>query len=71
MVTIIAGKANRRKNCVIVSTSESVASNKAEFDISSREAIKVGEPKWANYVKGCIANFPSKFSGCLLILLIL
>lgn len=58
MVTVIAGKPNERKNCVIVSASGAIATSKAEFDTSSRETIKAGEPKWANYVKGCIANFP-------------
>lgn len=59
MVTIIVGKLNGTNNCTVVSTSKSITTmNKAEFDISNRGEIKPGEPKWANYMKGCIANFP-------------
>lgn len=60
MVTVIAGKPNNTKKCKIISMSSSVGSESvAEFEPSNPETMKVGEPKWANYVKGCIANFPS------------
>lgn len=61
MVTIIVGKVNGNKNCTIVSTSKSITTtSKLEFDVSDRSKITPGEPKWANYVKGCIAYFPGK-----------
>ncbi|XP_043289246.1 galactokinase-like [Venturia canescens] len=63
MVTVIAGKPNDHKKCTIISVSGAIATSKAEFDVSSREAVKPGEPKWANYVKGCIANFHCLPSG--------
>ncbi|KAK0084999.1 hypothetical protein PV325_005354 [Microctonus aethiopoides] len=64
MVTIIVGKLNGTNNCTVVSTSKSITTiNKAEFDISNRGEIKPGEPKWANYIKGCIANFPGNIPG--------
>uniref|UniRef100_A0A0C9S155 GALK1_0 protein n=1 Tax=Fopius arisanus TaxID=64838 RepID=A0A0C9S155_9HYME len=60
MVTVIAGKPNATKICTIISASSAVTSvSKAQFDISDRSAIKPGDPKWANYVKGCVVNFPS------------
>lgn len=59
MVTIIAAKPTESFQCSIISMSESLKStSKAEFTIEKRELIKPGEPKWANYMKGVIANFP-------------
>ena len=59
MVTVLAGKPSSSKCCKIISVSESIGTQRvAEFDSSNRETMKPGEPKWANYVKGCIANFP-------------
>nr|XP_031831763.1 galactokinase-like isoform X2 [Nomia melanderi] len=58
MVTVIAGKRNNTNKCKIISLNESLDSgNWVEFESSPRNNIKPGEPKWANYVKGCIANF--------------
>lgn len=59
MVTMIVGKKNNSTTCKIISMSTSIGGQSvAEFNCADREAIKPGEPKWANYVKGCIANFP-------------
>lgn len=64
MVTIIAGRSNNRKDCKIISLNENIGSlRQVEFDISVKENIKTGEPKWANYIKGCIAYFPYDLSG--------
>ncbi|XP_063973064.1 galactokinase-like [Diachasmimorpha longicaudata] len=64
MVTVIAGKPNGTNICTIISASSAVTSvSKAEFDISEPAAIKPGEPKWANYVKGCIVNFTNSLPG--------
>lgn len=58
MVTVIAGKLSSTKKHKIVSLSETVSSeNQVEFEAGTRDSIKPGKPKWANYVKGCIANF--------------
>ncbi|KOX68891.1 Galactokinase [Melipona quadrifasciata] len=55
MITLIVGKRNNLEKCNIVSLSEVVSSeNHVEFEVSSRKNIKPGEPKWANYVKGCL-----------------
>ncbi|XP_015108477.1 galactokinase isoform X2 [Diachasma alloeum] len=65
MVTVIAGKPNGTNICTIISASSAgtMSVSKAEFDISEPAAIKPGEPKWANYVKGCIVNFPNALAG--------
>lgn len=64
MVTIIAGKPNNRKQCKIISLNDNIGSlRQIEFDISVRENIKPDEPKWANYIKGCIVQFPYDLSG--------
>lgn len=58
MVTVIAGKANQSSVCKIISLNGAVGTrNLVEFDISNRRSLKPGEPKWANYVKGCVAKF--------------
>ncbi|XP_014214657.1 galactokinase-like [Copidosoma floridanum] len=65
VVTVIAGRPNdNTKSCKIVSLCEAIGTQStAEFDCSSRETMKPGEPKWANYVKGCIANFSKPIPG--------
>ena len=58
MITLIVGKRSNLEKCNIVSLSEIISSeNYVEFEVSSRKNIKPEEPKWANYVKGCVANF--------------
>ncbi|PBC26291.1 galactokinase isoform X1 [Apis cerana] len=58
MVTLIVGKLSNGKKCKIISLNDIVNSeNHTEFEVNSRKNIKPGEPKWANYVKGCVANF--------------
>ncbi|CAD6215644.1 GSCOCG00000456001-RA-CDS [Cotesia congregata] len=64
MVTMIVGKLNGKSTCTIVSTSKSITTiSKIEFEVSDRSKVVPGEPKWANYVKGCIAFFPADVSG--------
>lgn len=61
MVTVIAGKSHGGQKAKIVSLSDAVGeTNEFEFEANSRADIKPGVPKWANYVKGCIANFICK-----------
>lgn len=62
MVTLIVGKLSNGKKCKIVSLNDIVNSeNYTEFEVNFRKNIKPGEPKWANYVKGCVANFICQF----------
>ncbi|XP_051175831.1 galactokinase-like isoform X2 [Leptopilina boulardi] len=59
MVTIIAGKTTENSVCRIISICNAIGDkNEVEFDISDRENLKPTDPKWANYIKGCIAQFP-------------
>lgn len=61
MITVIAGKSHGGKKTRIISLNDVVGTiNEFEFEAESRADIKPGEPKWANYVKGCIANFICK-----------
>lgn len=58
MVTMIAGKSHDGRRSKIISSSDVIdVTNKFEFEAGKRTDIKPGEPKWANYIKGCIANF--------------
>lgn len=58
MVTVIVGKSHPGKKTRIFSLSDVVGTvNEFEFEAGCRTDIKPGEPKWANYIKGCIANF--------------
>lgn len=58
MVTVIAGKPHDGRRSRIVSLSDAAgATNECEFEAGGRANVKPGEPKWANYMKGCIANF--------------
>ncbi|EZA56469.1 hypothetical protein DMN91_010242 [Ooceraea biroi] len=58
MVTVIAGKSHSGRKITIISSSDAIGgTNEFEFEAGSRADIKPGEPKWANYIKGCIANF--------------
>lgn len=61
MVTMIVGKSHNGRKSKIISASDIVgATNEFEFEAGKRADIKPGEPKWANYIKGCIANFICK-----------
>lgn len=61
MVTLIAGKSHTGRKTTIISSSDAIGNTDAfELEAESRADIKPGEPKWANYVKGCIANFICK-----------
>lgn len=61
MITVIAGKSHGGKETRILSLNDVAgATSESEFEAESRADIKPGEPKWANYVKGCIANFICK-----------
>ncbi|XP_017887703.1 galactokinase-like [Ceratina calcarata] len=58
MVTVVVGKLGSDNKYKIFSLDKSIGqSNYYEFEATSRKNIKPGEPKWVNYVKGCIAHF--------------
>ncbi|KAL0122514.1 hypothetical protein PUN28_007312 [Cardiocondyla obscurior] len=58
MVTLIVGRSHDGDKTRILSLSDVVGdASEFEFEARSRADLKPGEPKWANYVKGCISNF--------------
>lgn len=58
MVTIIVGRKTSSGVCSIVAAvPEADEPQKVEFPVPSKQALLPGSPKWANYVKGVIANF--------------
>ncbi|XP_024942026.1 galactokinase isoform X3 [Cephus cinctus] len=63
MITVIAGKSNNTTKCKIISLSDAISLERDVEFSTSKEDLKAGEPKWANYVKGCIANFPCTVPG--------
>nr|CAD7446880.1 unnamed protein product [Timema bartmani] len=64
MVTVVVGKKNGSDICRVVTTCEAAdAPLKAEFFAPSKDPPKPGTPKWANYVKGVLANFKAKVTG--------
>lgn len=68
MITVIVGKSHNGKKTRILSLSDVVGDiNEFEFEAESRADIKPGEPKWANYIKGCIANFICKLFVILIV----
>ncbi len=59
MATVIVGALNKQSICRVETDSKGIDDPKyAEFDIPSRACpIEPGSPKWANYVKGVVAEF--------------
>jgi len=67
MITVVVGKSHSGKKTRILSLSDVVgAINEFEFEAGSRADMKPGEPNWANYIKGCIANFICKLFATLI-----
>lgn len=61
MVTVVVGnKVASGNNCTVCTLADSVGGNKkACFKApSTGNGLVPGEPKWSNYVKGVVANFP-------------
>ncbi|XP_075224758.1 galactokinase-like [Lycorma delicatula] len=64
LVTIVVGKKNNSDDCRIKTLSENCDKpTLVVFSISERQNLKPGNPKWANYIKGVIANFKGNVPG--------
>lgn len=64
LVTVIVGNVNNSDVCKIFTiTEEADAPNFVEFDIPAKTPLTPGTPKWANYVKGTVANFKGAVPG--------
>ena len=62
MVTVVVGKKNGKNTCSVVSLAKEADSPaKVEFPVPSKEKLKSGTPKWANYVKGVVQNFKGMY----------
>jgi galactokinase len=58
MVTLLVGRKSGTDTCRIVTTvTETDEPRRVEFAVPSKQTILPGIPRWANYVKGVIANF--------------
>ncbi|XP_061182556.1 galactokinase-like [Saccostrea echinata] len=58
-VTVLVGRKSEGNLCRVLTLADSVdAPNYVEFPVPSAETpLKPGTPKWANYVKGVVANY--------------
>ncbi|CAK1546944.1 unnamed protein product [Leptosia nina] len=61
--TIVVGAYNSLEECRIHTVLASGEELKTSFPSSSAEPLKPGDPAWANYVKGVLANFPVAVRG--------
>ena len=66
MVTLVVGVRTNEKVCHVKTISETVDHpTTTQFDIPTTESpLKPGNPKWANYVKGVVANFHGNYISC-------
>ncbi|XP_052740341.1 galactokinase isoform X2 [Bicyclus anynana] len=62
-LTIVVGDYNNTDECGVVSTLGSNQDVKTSFPATTVATLSPGEPAWANYVKGVVANFPMKVGG--------
>ncbi|CAH0719629.1 unnamed protein product, partial [Brenthis ino] len=62
-LTVVVGSNNDTNECNVVSILANGQQVKASFPTPSSSVLKPGEPAWANYVKGVVANFPGVING--------
>ncbi|XP_026333030.1 galactokinase-like [Hyposmocoma kahamanoa] len=63
-LTVIAGGYNNTGQCNVMSVLENGDEVKTSFPATTHTTqLKPGEPAWANYIKGVLANFPSEVNG--------
>ncbi|CAH2106743.1 unnamed protein product [Euphydryas editha] len=62
-LTVVVGAYNNTDYCHVLSILPNGEEAKAIFPATTASALKPGEPAWANYVKGVVANFPDKVRG--------
>lgn len=63
MVTILVGSKNNSNSCHIKTLHSNFDETPVEFPTPSVGPLKPGLPKWANYVKGVVANFRGTVEG--------
>ncbi|XP_049869139.1 galactokinase-like [Pectinophora gossypiella] len=62
-LTVVVGGPNSSSTCNVLSILASGQELKASFPAPSSAPLTPGEPAWANYVKGVVANFPGVVTG--------
>ncbi|XP_046959847.1 galactokinase-like [Vanessa cardui] len=62
-LTVVVGAYNYTDECKVLSVLANGEEVTATFPATTASALKPGEPAWANYVKGVVANFPDKVRG--------
>lgn len=64
LVTILVGRKVEGDNCKVLTLAEGADEPKyTEFARPAAASLSPGAPKWANYVKGVVANFPGEVPG--------
>lgn len=63
LVSVFVGRENGTSQCRVVSLADGIDSpNYVEFPApSGGTPLEPGSPKWANYVKGVVANYKGTF----------
>ncbi|KAJ2939163.1 hypothetical protein O0L34_g8476 [Tuta absoluta] len=63
-LTVVVGAPNSSSTCNVLSVLASGEELKTSFQVPTPQSpLKPGEPAWANYVKGVVANFPGQLQG--------
>ncbi|KAI5634857.1 galactokinase galactose-binding signature domain-containing protein [Phthorimaea operculella] len=63
-LTVVVGAPNSSTTCNVLSVLASGEELKTSFQVPTPQSpLKPGEPAWANYVKGVVANFPGHLQG--------
>ncbi|OWR49169.1 hypothetical protein KGM_215041 [Danaus plexippus plexippus] len=61
--TVVVGAYNSTDECMVLSILASGQEVQTSFSSTESSSLQPGEPGWANYVKGVLANFPEKVKG--------
>lgn len=62
LVTLLVGKKTDSGICRVLTLASIGKDNYVEFPIpSNKNSLSPGEPMWANYVKGVVANYKGGF----------
>lgn len=63
LVTILVGSKNDSNKCHIKTLHGNIDETTVEFPVPKIVPLKPGLPKWANYIKGIVANFKGTVNG--------
>ncbi|XP_054286936.1 galactokinase-like [Macrosteles quadrilineatus] len=63
LATLVVGSANNSDKCRVRTCLQLEEEASAEFMIPSKQKLTPGNPQWANYIKGVVANFKGEVQG--------